>query len=97
MADRLDRVKKDVKIAWWQTWLLVSRVISLAVLLGAHWGLDRAIKLLMPDFPNWVSFLEIVFVGCFSIAYVHVAWDIVSVFAPIWRRAPKVISERLNS
>jgi hypothetical protein len=94
--DSIDGVKREISIAWWQLLLLVARAVGLMAVLALHWGMDRAIKLLMPDFPRWAGFLEIDFMACFSLAYVHLAWDIVTVFAPWWRRAPKAIIERMS-
>ncbi len=90
MGDPRNTYRAGVRVTLWQAGLLIAKILSVACVAASHWLLNRVASFVAPaGLDLVVYFLEVVFFGCFSVIYVHAAYDIVTIFVPILRKDPQ--------
>ena len=81
--------RSEIRKTGWQALLLCARVGALVVAILAHLALNWAVHFVVPEGYGWAEkVLKVVFFGCFSLVYVHQAFDMVVVFVPWIRSKP---------
>lgn len=78
----------ELRLILWQTAVLLARLGSLILVTQAHRALNWAAAYTAPaGYERVVHFLEIVFFACFAVVYVHLAYDMMTVFVPALKRS----------
>lgn len=87
-----DAVSREIKALWGKVWLAINRAIALGIFILVHFGLNKAIKAVVPNTPTLAKgeiLLESILFVFFALIYVRLGWDMLRVFFPILREERK--------
>lgn len=68
---------------WKKVRRAVERVAGALVLLVAHWLFDKALAILLAEWPAVKLFASIVATGIFLVVYFVLLFDILTIFVPL--------------
>lgn len=75
----------DVEL-WRNVWKATQRTVTVAILFGAHWSLDKLQDYLFASFPQFAKFQETtqaMVMLAFFLIYGRLLFEIVTIFLPM--------------